>query len=342
MAHLFHALIESADMIRHASDPAPWVKKPALQTSQGGGSAPPLVTSAPPRTLSLDRVAAAVTLAPANVARSTQRVADIPIRDWEVLFCAVKDRLGLAVGVGQAPDGTHERRSGSGVVRGPIVECVQALNRLHGALLHELDRCEQLEMTLFDTQTALAQARAELVGTQAGELRARYLAAHDSLTSLPNRGFFGERLERALAHAAPQRQALAVLYLDLDGFKPINDLHGHAVGDELLRVVSARLSRVVRADDMVSRVGGDEFACLLVNLSDREQLIQLAGKMFDVVTAPCLIGAHKLSVRPSIGIAVCPTDGTTAEALIRCADAAMYRAKRDQTGHAFFDQSLAT
>lgn len=323
-------------MIRHASDPAPWVKTLTLRTSPGSGSAAPLVTTATQRTLSLDRVAAAPYLAPATVARGAQRVADIPIRDWEVLFCAVKDRLGLAVGSGQAPDGRHDRRSGTGVMRGPVMECVQALDRLHGALVHELDRCEQLEMTLFDTQTSLAQARAELVGTQAGERRARYLAAHDSLTSLPNRGFFGERLERALALAATQRQALAVLYLDLDGFKPINDLHGHAVGDELLQVVSARLSRVVRADDMVSRVGGDEFACLLVNLSDKEQLGQLAGKMFDAVTAPCVIGAHRLSVRPSIGIAVFPADGTTAEALTKCADAAMYRAKRDQTGHAFF------
>ena len=132
-----------------------------------------------------------------------------------------------------------------------------------------------------------------------------------------------------------------MLYLDLDDFKKVNDTHGHAVGDELLRVVAARLSRSVRADDVVSRLGGDEFACLLGDLPAREQLSHLACKVLDAVAAPCQIGPLRLHIRPSIGIAVCPSDGETADLLLEHADAAMYNAKRHRSGYAFFDEQSA-
>ncbi len=109
----------------------------------------------------------------------------------------------------------------------------------------------------------------------------------------------------------------------------------------MLRIVAARLARSVRADDMVSRVGGDEFACLLADVPSREQLSHLACKMFDAVSAPMKIGQLKLTVRASIGIAVCPTDGASAEALLKSADNAMYRAKRQNTGYAFFAEGAA-
>jgi diguanylate cyclase (GGDEF)-like protein len=107
------------------------------------------------------------------------------------------------------------------------------------------------------------------------------------------------------------------LYLDLDGFKLINDLHGHDAGDELLRIVGARLARVVRSGDMVNRLSGDEFACLLVDMPDREPLRRLACKLFESVSAPLKIGRLKVSMRPSIGIATCPRDGTSADPLLR-------------------------
>ena len=261
---------------------------------------------------------------------------NVAIADWDELLNAVKARLRLSV---EEPLGAPEQgREPAGQTRSSVLDCVAALDQLQTTLLHELGRRQQLELEVFDGQTALAQARAELVGTQAGERRARHSALHDSLTSLPNRSFFGERLASELAHPEPQRRMVAVLYLDLDGFKPINDAHGHQAGDELLRIVAARLSRAVRAEDMVSRLGGDEFACLLAELPGREQLGHLACKLFDAVSAPIKIGALKLSVRPSIGIAVCPGDGATAEALLKSADAAMYRAKRDGSGYAFFDE----
>jgi diguanylate cyclase len=262
---------------------------------------------------------------------------DVAIGDWDDLLSAVKARLKLTVGEG-LPATSERDVHDAHWFQASVLECVAALDQLHTTLTHELDRCRQLKVEVAEAETALAQARAELAGTRAGERRARHLAMHDGLTSLPNRRFFGEQLDHALAQVAPRRPAIAVLYLDLDGFKPINDAHGHATGDELLKIVAARLARAVRAGDMVGRLGGDEFACLLADSLNREQLTQLASKLVDAVSAPLQVGPLKLTVRPSIGIAICPTDGITAEALLKSADTAMYRAKRHQCGYAFFDQ----
>ena len=191
---------------------------------------------------------------------------DIAVEDWADLLCAVKARLQLTVGEQLAALPESQAQDTVDRVRATVLECVEALDQLHLAQTQELSRHQRLELDVFDARTALAQARAELVGTQVQERLARHLAQHDSLTSLPNRSFFRERLDQALIHAEPQRQALAVLYLDLDGFKPINDAYGHATGDELLKIVAARLNQSVRAEDMVSHLGGDEFACLLSDL----------------------------------------------------------------------------
>ncbi len=221
-------------------------------------------------------------------------------------------------------------------------DCASAVSRQIGDSLMQMQirlaserlRCQGLELELL-------QAQADLLGLQASERHVRHLAMHDSLTTLPNRSFFAERLAKALSEALPQQRGFALLYLDLDDFKKVNDTHGHAVGDELLRVVAARLSRSVRADDVVSRLGGDEFACLLGDLPAREQLSHLACKVLDAVAAPCQIGPLRLHIRPSIGIAVCPSDGETADLLLAHADAAMYNAKRHRSGYAFFDEQSA-
>jgi len=203
------------------------------------------------------------------------------------------------------------------------------------------DPLQQLRNELACSQAELRRTRIELQHAHSSEQQARHQALHDSLTELPNRSCFRQRLDRDLARGQPQAldsaPVLAVLYLDLDGFKPINDRHGHETGDGLLRVVAARLARAVRSDDMVCRVGGDEFVCLLGDVLNRQQLSHLACKLFDAVSAPLRIGALDLLVRPSIGIAVCPQDGDTTDALLRRADTAMYRAKRQQLGYAFFD-----
>ena len=132
--------------------------------------------------------------------------------------------------------------------------------------------------------------------------------------------------------------AFAVLYLALDEFNPLSDAHGQVASDELLGIVAARLSEVVPAKHCVCRQEHAQFACLLDVVPSRDQLSHLACLLFDAVAAPCEIGSVKLKVRPSIGIAMCPADGETTEALIRSADAAMHCARRNQTGYAFFDE----
>ncbi len=222
--------------------------------------------------------------------------------------------------------------------RSRLMECALALEQAHVRLERHHRVRQQLEQALMDSRVTMAQTRDELAGTRASQDRARYLALHDGLTSLPNRAFFIQQLRAAMAEAMQQQQLLAVLFLDLDGFKPINDTHGHAAGDELLRIVAARLTRTVRARDMVCRLGGDEFACLLAGVPSREQLEHLVHKLRDAVQAPCRIGDITLTVRASVGIAVAPKDGDTADALLAKADTAMYHAKRHHGGQSFFDQ----
>jgi diguanylate cyclase len=218
-----------------------------------------------------------------------------------------------------------------------LLECAQALGQLHATLATEDGRLHRLELELFDARMALALAESALAGVRDGERRARHEAQHDALTSLPNRQHFRERLQQALAAPSSQRATLAVLYIDLDDFKPVNDLHGHATGGELLRIIATRLTRALRAEDMVSRLGGDEFACLVADMPDPAGLDALARKLIAIVSAPVRLGALDLRVRPSIGIAVSPLDADGADALLSRADAAMYRAKRTKTGVARFD-----
>lgn len=253
---------------------------------------------------------------------------------------AVTERLRSSVAEPRLRTSEQRMERTPAFVRTSVLECVAALDHLHSALIHELSRCRQLKREVLRTQAALVQARSELVGTRAGERRARHLALHDGLTALPNRTHFHERLEKALNASDLQRPALALLYLDLDGFKAINDTHGHEAGDELLKIIAARLTRAVRGGDMVSRLGGDEFACLVAGSIGRQHLERLAAKVFDAVSAPMKIGRLELRVRPSIGIAICPADGEAADALLNNADAAMYHAKRHGLGHAFFHDRI--
>ena len=265
---------------------------------------------------------------------------DVAFGDWNDLFSAVKSRLTTSVGELSAL-AEPQARGKADQIRASVLECVGALDQLQTTLTHETARRQQLELEVFEAQTAVALAHAELVGTQAEERLGRHVASRDSLTSLPNSTFFRDRIDHALARAEPHGPKLTVLYLDLDAFKPINDTHGREIGDELLRIVAVRLARAVRAADVVSRLGGDEFGCLLAGVQSRVQLSHLACKLFDAVSAPLKIGELRLTVRPSIGIATCPDDGETAEALIRNSDAAMYRAKRQRTGYAFWSDPLS-
>lgn len=202
-------------------------------------------------------------------------------------------------------------------------------------LKFENHRQSRLEHDITALQRVVAQMRKELRAAQEREKSARYLAFHDDLTALPNRRFFRERLERALGPDRERPPVVAVIYLDLDGFKALNDAYGHDTGDRLLHLVAARLTHAVRAEDLLSRLGGDEYACLITGVSSRERLQQIATTLFEAVSHPFTIGALVLTVRPSIGIAVYPSDGITANALLQAADCAMYQAKRSKSVCAF-------
>ena len=139
--------------------------------------------------------------------------------------------------------------------------------------------------------------------------------------------------------ALPSRHALAVLSLKFDGFGSVHQSHGLEVADELLRIVVMRLSRAIGPDDMVNHLKGGEFACLLSGLPRREQLSQLAWKLLDAMSAPVRVGALRLALLPCIGIAIWPGDGSTYQALLANSGAAMYRAKRQKSGFAFFEES---
>jgi diguanylate cyclase len=187
----------------------------------------------------------------------------------------------------------------------------------------------------------LVKTQAELRGAQQREQRSRFLAFHDDLTALPNRRFFVERLRSALETQDASPVNVAVIYLDLDGFKALNDTYGHAIGDALLSLIATRLAHALRAEDLVSRLGGDEYACLITGVSCRERLQRIAMTLFEAVAAPFKLGELALNVRPSIGVATYPLDGTTVEALMQAADTAMYVAKRNRSRFSFSSETYA-
>jgi diguanylate cyclase (GGDEF)-like protein/PAS domain S-box-containing protein len=159
------------------------------------------------------------------------------------------------------------------------------------------------------------------------EQRLAYLAHYDDLTGLPNRTLFREKVERALLHARQYQTKLAVLFLDLDRFKYINDTWGHAIGDLLLRDVANRLVECVRKQDTIARLGGDEFTAVLENIEDTKEVAEIAQRILDAFRPQFFLHGHETFITTSIGISLYPNDGCDADTLLKNADAAMYRAK---------------
>jgi diguanylate cyclase (GGDEF)-like protein len=159
------------------------------------------------------------------------------------------------------------------------------------------------------------------------ELQLQHLAEHDPLTGLPNRLLFCDRLDQTLCLADREHRQAALLFVDLDRFKAINDSLGHAAGDQVLIQAARRMRAVVRASDTVARLGGDEFAVVLGTLEHGDDAGLVAAKLVDAFEQPFAVDGRMLSVTASIGIGLFPQDGTDVDALLRHADAAMYRAK---------------
>jgi len=168
----------------------------------------------------------------------------------------------------------------------------------------------------------------DISSIKAAHTRLYHLAHHDSLTGLANRLLFWARLEQSIEHARRQRQGVALLFLDLDRFKQVNDSHGHKVGDRLLQAVAKRLMGQVRGEDTVARLGGDEFAVIATGVSDSRAAKTLACKLSSVVAEPLAIQGSHFEPSASIGIALFPDQAKDVEGLYQAADAAMYRVKR--------------
>lgn len=205
-------------------------------------------------------------------------------------------------------------KSSSGVIGAIAVQ-----RHARGLSYSDADR-ELLEFV--GVQVAAAVERKQM------HAKLEYMARYDQLTNLPNRGLVQDRIDKALARVARENGYLALLYLDLDNFKQVNDSYGHALGDKVLQEMSQRLLKNVRAADTVGRLGGDEFIVLLDGIERPEDASIVAEKLRTELSAPYEFPMASLPLIPSIGIAVYPQHGDNREALIRHADGAMYRVKK--------------
>jgi diguanylate cyclase (GGDEF)-like protein len=203
-----------------------------------------------------------------------------------------------------------------------IVRRAQRLLRVQADELAAANR--DLDLRVQERTKAL---QAEIVERRNAEARLDHLAHHDPLTSLPNRLMFADQLRHSIGLAGRGKRQLAVLFIDLDRFKEVNDTLGHAVGDELLIAATKRLVGHLRASDTLARLGGDEFVCTIEDVTDPSEASAVADKLIEQLSQPFLVGEYELFVSASIGICLYPADGEDVDTLVRNADTAMYQAK---------------
>jgi diguanylate cyclase (GGDEF)-like protein len=229
----------------------------------------------------------------------------------------------------------------------------QIEERDHALARHREDLEAEVERRTGELRAVNATLVREIAQRKQAEDRIRYLAYYDGLTGLPNRQRFQDRLRRALVSAKRRHECIALLFLDLDRFKQVNDTLGHTAGDELLRQVAERVHESVRLGDYVgrpdapepkgevSRLGGDEFTVLLTKLAAGEDAAKVAQRVLDELARPIPVGGYELYTTASIGIAVYPADGDDLETLLRNADTAMYHAKsRNGNNYQFYTEAM--
>jgi diguanylate cyclase len=203
------------------------------------------------------------------------------------------------------------------------------------------DQPPELAIALERCAGELKSAEREVAELRAALETARSLALHDPLTKLANRELFDEKLANALAIAVRRTWSLAVLFLDLDSFKSVNNAHGHAAGDLVLREVADRLVQCSREEDTVCRYGGDEFLYLLIDPKSRDNIEAILSRTQERIRDPLEVGHEQLTISVSVGVAVYPDDGLSGEQLIARADSAMYQAKNRKSGFHFFADSTS-
>lgn len=206
-----------------------------------------------------------------------------------------------------------------------VQEAAEELVAVNDALTLEVSERDALERRLSQTDAALLKSRA-------AEEKAQQRALHDELTALPNATLFGDRVANAIDQARRHRWRLAVMFLDLDDFKRINDTHGHETGDRVLQHVAQCLRHIVRGGDTIARRGGDEFLVLMLEVQDDDSAMAFATKLRAHLAEDCEIDGTVLRAQVSVGVALFPDDGDSAPALQKAADTAMYTAKRGRLG----------
>lgn len=196
-------------------------------------------------------------------------------------------------------------------------------------------------LLVFDGQPAMLLALMDITERKRAEARLAFMAQHDGLTGLPNRILLRQRLDELLAHTRRSGDKVAVLFLDLDNFKGINDTLGHAIGDKLLKGVTKRLRSSLREEDAIARLGSDEFAIVQAGVSRPEEVAFLARRLIDAISEPYLLDGHTIISGACIGIAIAPGDGDDAEKLLKNADMALSRAKSEGHGtFGFFESEM--
>jgi diguanylate cyclase (GGDEF)-like protein/PAS domain S-box-containing protein len=214
-------------------------------------------------------------------------------------------------------------------------------DKLEGEIRHLDGTSRHIQQVIFTIQTSkgfmLGSITHDITERVQIEKRLEYLATHDALTELPNRALFYDRLEHALANARRNARHVGVLYLDLDGFKSVNDTFGHEGGDDLLSEVANRLSNCLRESDTVARLGGDEFTFCLENIQHAADAAIVAKKIFASIAEPFKVAGHEVLITASMGICLYPKDGLNVQELLRNADAAMYAVKNaGKNGYQFY------
>jgi len=207
---------------------------------------------------------------------------------------------------------------------GRSVPCEYRCVRKDGEVIWVLEKVTSAE---YKGKKATLGSFMDITERKQLEQRLAEMATHDPLTGLPNRLLLSDRLTVGLAQAQRNNAKLAVMMLDLDRFKTVNDTFGHSVGDELLRAAGERLMGIVRKSDTVARMGGDEFVVLLLQIARMEDAVKVAQKILSVFRKPFVLDAYQIRITTSIGIAMYPEDGEDVEALFKNADTAMYWAK---------------
>jgi len=221
-----------------------------------------------------------------------------------------------------------------------VAKAADDLHQVNTELTKEVAGRLVIETELADMKNDLAGVRDDLTKSQAKEEESRIVALHDALTGLPNRVLFEERLDHGLNLAKRHGWKLAVLFMDIDNFKSINDSYGHDLGDKVLLTVADRLLSATRSEDTVSRWGGDEFVCLLLEVKHEADVARLAELIVKRISKAFKFKGTALSIGVSIGIAIFPADGETADILFKNADTAMYKAKGTERRVVLFRDSV--